>query len=552
MKNDLFLPDYLYDHQKDIIKNILTSNKKEVALFLEMGTMKTLLTLVLLTNWFNRRDIDQVLLIAPNNLHFVWLEEIERWKLNIATHVFQSNKCKSVKYKKAYAAFDKVKDKLKIFFVNVETFSGIKHLDSLRDYVKSSLTAVVIDEATVIKNFNSKRTGNVIYTLNEYIVVRRSAKNLVRRIISYNSAFRVILTGTPITNNVTDIFSLMYFLNHTTFREGVYAFKNKYLLQNSIFVHNRQIMVTCTQEFLQKVKKYFRRGISNQVSQESLIAAALFKFKMTTYDIRYIYENINTVNGPVKYLSELKEACVGAGAYFLKKKQCLDLPEKSYMTIKVVLDKEIKPHYLTLVKNAVAEWKGQRMTPQNVLSVIIRAQQLLSGVFVVSNENKTWLKKDYNKLKRLLEILDEVRQAIIITKFVDTVENVFNFIGKHNKDKTVAKIISGSPDNAENVNAFKNGDIDLLISTVGLVSHGLNLQNCDTIIFVEQVISVESRLQVEDRIHRPGQGNPCTIIDLIYADTIEEKLKADITRKIEVGTEFTSNVLAIKGIEYLF
>lgn len=140
------------------------SKLKVGALFMEQGTGKTKVALDLICSKLHK--IDYVLWICPYSLK----NEIEAERL-------------------------KWQPKLKLEIVGVETISSSDrvYLEVLRK-VQSKRTFIVVDESLKIKNKEAKRTQRIL-NLGQY------------------ASYKLILNGTPLSNNVLDLYTQMQFLS---------------------------------------------------------------------------------------------------------------------------------------------------------------------------------------------------------------------------------------------------------------------------------------------------------------------------------------------------
>jgi len=65
--------------------------------------------------------------------------------------------------------------------------------------------------------------------------------------------------------------------------------------------------------------------------------------------------------------------------------------------------------------------------------------------------------------------------------------------------------------------------------------YGLNLVVSDTIIYYSNNYDLEVRVQSEDRIHRMGQNNKCTYIDLQCAGTVDQHIISNLVSKTKIS-----------------
>lgn len=84
------------------------------------------------------------------------------------------------------------------------------------------------------------------------------------------------------------------------------------------------------------------------------------------------------------------------------------------------------------------------------------------------------------------------------------------------------------------IDAFQDGDLEILICGIRAMSVGANLVACHTVIFIELDWTPGIHSQAEDRTHRIGQTKPVTVYYLLLLGSIEEKIAKMIDSKREV------------------
>ena len=76
--------------------------------------------------------------------------------------------------------------------------------------------------------------------------------------------------------------------------------------------------------------------------------------------------------------------------------------------------------------------------------------------------------------------------------------------------------------------------VRVFVSTIGAAGTGLNLQVASQMLFVETTYSPGEMLQAEDRIHRAGQTQPCTIHYMVETGTYDRVLYRLLTKKMDM------------------
>lgn len=106
-------------------------------------------------------------------------------------------------------------------------------------------------------------------------------------------------------------------------------------------------------------------------------------------------------------------------------------------------------------------------------------------------------------------------------------------------DKSVARI-DGSVSLSKRqqiVDQFQQGDIEVIVLSIGAAGVGLTLTASSTAIFLEIPWSPAALRQCEDRVHRIGQLNKCTIHYILANDTLDKHVWSTIHRKEGVSSK---------------
>ena len=169
----------------------LYQNNRNGCLADDMGLGKTLQVIALLT--LVQKELKQpAIIIMPNSLIFNWENELKRFAPQLSYYVY---------YGKNRSLDDAVKANL------ILTTYTIVRLDAQR-LKDNSFHYVILDESQAIKNYDAKTTKAV-------------------RLL--NGSHKLALSGTPIENNLTELYSLFSFLEPTMFGDFK-KFKEKYLV----------------------------------------------------------------------------------------------------------------------------------------------------------------------------------------------------------------------------------------------------------------------------------------------------------------------------------
>ena len=307
--------------------------------------------------------------------------------------------------------------------------------------------------------------------------------------VSQEFKYRRLLTGSPVTRSPMDLFSQFEFLGPQTLGfDSFYAYQNRYAI-----MQRRQFGA----------------------------------------------HNFNEIVG-FRHLEELTDK-VKNFSYRVLKKECLDLPDKAY-TIRYVsmtddqikMYNEIRQDALTLLDN------GELVTAQNIMTQMLRLQQILSGHLKTDNGDMVTLPT--KRLDAVKDILEETTGKVILwSRFRYDIQQLSQMIAEEYGEESVASYYGDTRDDErqEIVTKFQDPDSGLrfFIGNPATAGYGLTLTEANTVIYYANDFNLETRIQSEDRCHRIGQKNPVTYIDLITDNTIDEQIVQALRNKIDLGAK---------------
>jgi SNF2 family DNA or RNA helicase len=89
----------------------------------------------------------------------------------------------------------------------------------------------------------------------------------------------------------------------------------------------------------------------------------------------------------------------------------------------------------------------------------------------------------------------------------------------------------------KNIADFQNKKYQVLITNPAVTRFGNDFTCSSYCIYFSNHFNLEHRIQSEDRLHRIGQVNKVTYIDLVTEDSIETKILKVLEKKHSVGAE---------------
>ncbi|KAL8400278.1 hypothetical protein RB594_000601 [Gaeumannomyces avenae] len=428
----------------------------------EMGLGKTIQTISLITYLIERKQqLGPYLVIVPLSTLTNWTLEFEKWAPTVS----------KVVYKGPPNARKQQQDKIRQgrFQVLLTTYEYIIKDRPILSKIK--WFHMIIDEGHRMKNSNSKLTS----TIQQY----------------YQTRFRLILTGTPLQNNLAELWAMLNFTLPNIFKSA------------------------------KTFDEWFNTPFANTGGQD--------KMELTEEEQILVIRRLHKVLRPFLLRR-------------LKKDVEKDLPDKTEKVIKCKFSALQARVYNQMVKHqklVVSDGKGGKTGARGLSNMIMQLRKLCNHPFVFdevenqmnpSNTSNDLLWRTAGKFELLDRILPKYKATghrvlmfFQMTAIMDIMEDFLRFRGLLylRLDGTTK-----SEDRSELLFQFNRPDspyfMFLLSTRAGGL--GLNLQTADTVIIYDSDWNPHQDLQAQDRAHRIGQKNEVRILRLIHSNSVEEKI----------------------------
>ena len=456
----------------------LYNNRLNGILADEMGLGKTIQTISLITFLIEfKKQNGPYLVIVPLSTLTNWVNEFNKWAPSVSTLVYKG----TPSVRKQLAA----QLKMGTFQVLLTTYEYIIKEKNLLGKIK--WTHMIIDEGHRMKNTQSKLT----VTLTQ----------------SYSSRYRLLLTGTPLQNNLPELWALLNFVLPKIF--------------NSI----------------KSFDEWFNTPFVNTGTGEN-------SMQLNEEEALLIIKRLHKVLRPFLLRR-------------LKKDVEAELPDKVEKVIKcrmsalqVKLYQQMKRHKMIL---SDASGNGKASKPQGIRGLQNAIMQLrkicnhpyafeqVEATINPSKENGPDLYRVAGKfelLDRILPKLFATGHRVLIffqmTAIMDIMEDFLRFRGI----KYLRLDGSTKPDDRSVLlRQFNdpNSEIDVFILSTRAGGLGLNLQSADTVIIYDSDWNPHQDLQAQDRAHRIGQKVEVRILRLVTEKSVEETILSRAQSKLEIN-----------------
>jgi len=374
-------------------------------------------------------------------------------------------------------------------------------LDSLfeQDFTKLQVLIMNVEALSTRKGLdfahqflNVKRT---LFAVDESTTIKNPQAKRTKNIIQLSTLgkYRRILTGSPVTKSPLDLYTQCAFLDpYLLDFQSYYAFRNRYAEMRTVNFSGRSVQV------------------------------------VTGY----------------KNLAELSEI-LKPFSYRVLKDDCLDLPPKTYMKRVIQLTLEQKKVYEEMKKTALATLNGKTITTMNVITQLMRLQQITCGHFKADDDSIQNIKS--NRITELMDVLEEVEgKAIIWAHWRHDIDTIVESIEERYPESVVTYYGDTTTDDRQK--AIKKiqdpeSKVRFLVGTPQTGGYGITLTGASTMIYYSNGYDLEKRQQSEARIDRIGQKKPMTYIDILAEDTIDEKIVKSLRKKVNIATEIMGEEL---------
>jgi SNF2 family DNA or RNA helicase len=219
------------------------------------------------------------------------------------------------------------------------------------------------------------------------------------------------------------------------------------------------------------------------------------------------------------------------------KDECLDLPDMVYVKRNVPLTRQQTVFYEELRKEFVLELGNTEVTAANAAVAMSKLLQISSGA--VYDDSGEALEFDIkHRYKVLREVIDESSKKVLV--FVMFRHTIDVLTDKLNADGIPTEVISGKVSASKRTDIFKRfqeqDNPRVLVIQPQAAAHGVTLTAANTIVWWGPTSSLETYAQANARIHRSGQDQKCTVVQL-QGSRVERRVYSLLDRRINVHSK---------------
>ena len=345
-----------------------------------------------------------------------------------------------------------------------EWYVKLTNLKPLLKEIKDKKIGVIVDESHYIKTPTSKRTKTVQHLL--------SLDNIV---------FKVLLTGTPVTRDVDDLYTQLKVF-YPDFCRSIFEYRKKYM--------------KCIHHFFGDIYK----GFKNDVIKQEIIRL-------------------------------LKNCSVRR----TKKSAGLNLPSIIRTPVYIDINKKIAKEslsildYATKVINGVDDYTTYKTDLSEEASHIASIRKALGVAKVPQVVSYVDVLKESN-----------ISKLVIFGVHIDVINLIYEALKEKYKDVKVHKIIGATtPIQREKIiDEFQTNDApQIIVANMIACGVGVTLTKSHTVVFAELDFTPSNIMQAEARVHRITQEHIVNSIFMIANESLDAKILDLIRDKLTIIKE---------------
>lgn len=329
------------------------------------------------------------------------------------------------------------------------------------------------------KLVNKFKPEAVICDESQLIKSHSSARSKAAWRMGKNAKHRLILTGTMITKNPLDVFGQYRFLDERIFGTRWAPFKSKF-------------------------------AIFGGYGGYQIIG----------------WQNLELLRDAVHQI-----------AVRMRKEDCLDLPEKTFVKVPVELEEKTRRIYNQMKKEMITEIQGEQFTAEIAMVKSLRLQQIAGG-FISKTEDDDRIiipVGGYEKINSTVELtklkIDEGSKVVIYAKYIWELKQLYE---RCNKEGLNPLLIYGETKDEEMDkyrHLFQEDDKHKVMIMQTSKGIGITLHAANVGIFHSLSYRYDDYRQCQDRIHRIGQDKKVTYYVMIAENTIDNHIYNSVLLK---------------------
>ncbi|NXI71627.1 SMRCD regulator, partial [Anseranas semipalmata] len=481
----------------------------------EMGLGKTIQAIAFLAYLYQEGNRGPHLIVVPASTLDNWIREVHLWcpELNV---LFYYGSQEDRKHLRA-----DINNKVVDFNVIVTTYNcAISSSDDRGLFRRLKLNYAIFDEGHMLKNMSSVRYQHLM-TIN--------AKN------------RLLLTGTPVQNNLLELMSLLNFVMPHMFSSStseirrMFSSKTKSAEEQSIYekeriAHAKQI-----------IKPFILRRVKDEVLKQLPPKKDLIELCAMSEKQEQLYcDLLNKLKKTIN--SNEKNSDMGNVMMQLRKMANHPLLHRQYYTV----DKLRTMSTLMLKEpthcDANPDLIFEDMTVMTDFELHLLCKQYSHVSDFKLDMDQILDSGKFRALERILSDLKEKGDRVVLFSQFTMMLDILEVLLKHWQHRYIR--LDGKTQISDRIHLIDqfNTDMGIFVFLLSTKAGGLgiNLTSANVVILHDIDCNPYNDKQAEDRCHRVGQTREVKVIKLISKGTIEESMLKISQQKLKLEQDMTA------------
>lgn len=417
---------------------------------------------------------------------------------------------------------------MKYLIINTESFQSGEVPEPVQEFIKKHRKPfIILDESSKIKSNKACRSD------------KKSKRTMAIQKLN-KFGHRAILTGTFISKSPVNAYDQMEFLRKDYFQEDMFSFEGRYCIMSFLPI-GRGIRTLISEDLYRDIHKALTKTFLTRGKDglETMMDVFLKRFRISERNQMWIMDHPEYT--PFKNLKDLYNR-VKQDVMIVKKHDALDLPPKVYDVIRLEPSDEMKTLYDQLVKQGFTD----DVVAPNGISLYHRFQDVCNGYIPTQEDEDSEVvltpQKENPKLSTLLDKLEDIdttkHQVVVWSNRKRLAQDA---VAKMAEEGYTVCLYDGDTKDArkeEIKQDFLSGKVRVFVANSRSGAYGLDfLKKANYEIFISNDYSVETREQAEDRLHRGEEKHQKTVIDIVIAGTVDER----VMRSLKLGKELINS-----------
>uniref|UniRef100_A0A8B9L460 Proliferation-associated SNF2-like protein n=1 Tax=Astyanax mexicanus TaxID=7994 RepID=A0A8B9L460_ASTMX len=503
----------------------------------EMGLGKTIQCIAHIAMMVEKKVMGPFLVVAPLSTLPNWISEFKRFTPEVSIMLYHGPQKERLNLIKNIR---KPQGPLHMCPVVVTSFE-IAMIDRKKFsfLFRYQWKYLIVDEGHRIKNLNCR---------------------LVRELKALPTDNKLLLTGTPLQNNLSELWSLLNFLLPDVF-DDLKSFESWFDISTISGSDSDNIVVNEREQNIlnmlhQILTPFLLRRLKSDVTLEvppkkEIVVYAPLTAKQEAFYRAIVDRTIAKVLGQEKEEAARVEL-TPSGRPKRRSRKVVDYSEKSSESPQDLekyiekLQKEMESHFAPVVDVQMPLDAHVNLKLQNVLMLLKRCcnhAYLIEYPLVPGTEEfkiDEQLVEASGKFMILDRMLPELKKrghkVLIFSQMTSILDILMDYCYLRGYEYSRLDGSMKYSDREENMQKFSTDpEVFLFLLSTRAGGLGINLTAADTVIIFDSDWNPQADLQAQDRCHRIGQTKPVVVYRLITANTIDEKIleRASAKRKLE-------------------